>query len=154
MPLPAKPLAERFWPKVDRRDEDECWLWNAGLDHAGYGTFMVHTPWGYRPMHAHRMAYLLKHRAVASNKWILHSCDEPRCCNPAHLRAGTPLDDANDRRARSGRFQRTAPLTDRDVREIRRRAETETQTALADEFGIAPGYVSRIVNRTRRKGVA
>jgi hypothetical protein len=29
----------RFWSHVDRRGDDECWLWTASIDTGGYGTF-------------------------------------------------------------------------------------------------------------------
>lgn len=46
-------IEARFWSHVDRRGDDECWLWTASVDDSGYATFgadrkvvKVHT-WAY-----------------------------------------------------------------------------------------------------------
>src|ERR1700752_5255811 len=31
------PIAKRFWPKVDVREADDCWVWLGGIDAKGYG---------------------------------------------------------------------------------------------------------------------
>jgi hypothetical protein len=43
----------RWWSHVDRRSDDECWPWTAGLDTKGYGVFTMRSKsvkayrWGY-----------------------------------------------------------------------------------------------------------
>jgi len=46
-------------------------------------------------------------------------------------------------------------LTAEDVREIRRlyRDQDRKQTALAEQFGVSQGQISRIINRKRWAGV-
>lgn len=43
----------RFWSKVDRRSDDECWPWTGSLNGSGYGIFSA----GGRILVAHRWAY-------------------------------------------------------------------------------------------------
>ena len=31
----------RFWTKVDKKGEDECWNWTASKKDNGYGTFRI-----------------------------------------------------------------------------------------------------------------
>ena len=52
---------------------------------------------------AHRIAFILHYRVYPKNH-ILHTCDNPPCCNPYHLRDGTHADNMRDRdiRQRSG----------------------------------------------------
>ncbi len=84
-------VTERFWSRVDRRSDDECWPWTAGKNDDGYGTFKVYPGelgWeGYeddRPeqrktVGAHRVAFYLIH-----GRWpdhACHHCDNPACCN-------------------------------------------------------------------------
>lgn len=88
--LKTSDRATRFWSYVDKRAEDECWLWTGHLvGHMGYGRFM----WSRRPRRsvtAHRAAYMLAHKIDSIPKGMLacHSCDNPRCCNPAHIWLG------------------------------------------------------------------
>ncbi len=38
---------------------------------------------------AHRYAWILTHGEPEAGQHVLHKCDNPPCCNPAHLRLGT-----------------------------------------------------------------
>ena len=90
---------ERFWSKVKKTPE--CWLWTAYRDNKGYGEFGLD-----RKVHkAHRVAYLLTYGAIPEGAHILHSCDNPQCVNPKHLRAGTRKDNMQDKVQRGRHFQ-------------------------------------------------
>lgn len=56
MPRWTMTLEERFWSKVDRRAEDECWPWTGITKADGYGLFRVSSA---RQPNAHRVAYEL-----------------------------------------------------------------------------------------------
>lgn len=81
--------------------------------------------------------------------YCCHRCDNPPCCNPAHLYYGTPGQNGADMVGR-GRNPRgvekcNAVLSDVQVAEIRTRYFAgETAAALAAEFGIRPGHLSNI----------
>jgi hypothetical protein len=93
----------RFWSKVDRSGgPDACWNWQActvagnpdrGIK--GYGVFHVR---GTTRTHAyaHRTAWELANGPIPAGLFICHHCDNPLCCNPAHLFAGTALDNVRD----------------------------------------------------------
>lgn len=85
---------ERFWSKVEKADG--CWLWVAHRDHLGYGSFGLNG----KVHRAHRVAYMLTAGPIPEGAHILHSCDNPSCVNPAHLRAGTRSDNMRDKVAR------------------------------------------------------
>ena len=85
---------ERFWSKVNKTDV--CWYWTAYRDDKGYGTFGLNG----KLQKAHRVAYELTYGAIPDGAHILHSCDNPPCVNPAHLRAGTRSDNMRDKVAR------------------------------------------------------
>lgn len=50
---------------------------------------------------AHRVAFQLAGgQTTEENPCVLHSCDNPLCCNPNHLRAGTQRTNMHDRTKR------------------------------------------------------
>jgi hypothetical protein len=93
----------RFWSKVDMRGPDECWEWAAGRNPNSYGKFKVAS---YEIVTASRFALICTKRAEPDGMHVLHRCDNPPCCNPAHLYFGTVQQNIADKlergRARSG----------------------------------------------------
>jgi hypothetical protein len=91
-PLP-RPLTERFWEKVDIGSIDDCWEWKACTYHNGYGKFALTRS---KPVYAHRLAFEITNGSIPTGLYICHTCDNPRCCNPHHLFAGTQTDNMQD----------------------------------------------------------
>ncbi len=86
----------RYWELVEVKGPDECWLWLGSKDKDGYG--QTHSLW----RRAHRAAWILNRGAIPKGLGVLHTCDTPACCNPAHLFLGTSVDNNADRH-RKGR---------------------------------------------------
>ncbi|MEV5184213.1 helix-turn-helix domain-containing protein [Streptomyces werraensis] len=153
-----KSLADRFWAKVDKRGPDDCWLWTAAVNMNGYG---VMHPEGRRhgpTVRAHRVSLMLAGVDI-DGRYVLHSCDTPRCVNPAHLSAGDHKENVADMitRQRQARGSRNgeAKLTEQQVAEIRTRAaQGDLQSVLAAEYGVSRPTISRIVNREGWRHVA
>lgn len=166
-PLPLPRLSDsdvaRFWSKVDRRGPDECWPWLAGTFRDGYGNFKA----ARRGLKAPRVAFFLHHGRDADALLVCHTCDNPACCNGAHLYDGTNRDNIGDAKER-GRLNtacgpkhgsRTQPesrargervgsakITAADAVEIRRLyVEGESQPVIADRFHVTREAVSRII---------
>jgi len=87
------PLAERFWSKVDRRGENECWEWTAYRERDGYGWFGVMG----RNHGAHRVSYALTSGAIPKGMQIDHICSNKACVNPSHLRLATDTENRLNR---------------------------------------------------------
>lgn len=86
----------RFWTMVDlapgQGPKGECWEWRGlRFPRTQYGRF--HS--GKRPFRAHRLAYFFCY-----GDWpdllICHECDNPPCCRPDHLFAGTSAQNQTD----------------------------------------------------------
>lgn len=92
-PIP-KIWADHFWSGVHKGKPDECWPWR-GLK-SGYGGMKL---WG-QTYPAHRIAYELTYGAIPMTKFICHKCDNPPCCNPAHLFLGTHKNNSDDMAAK------------------------------------------------------
>lgn len=137
-----------FWAKVDRSSPDGCWPWLAGKSSRGYGSFHF----GNRVVSAHRFAYEQTHGPLPEGLSVCHRCDNPICCRPEHLFAGTPAENSADMTAK-GRavghpgLNYQAVLTADQIREIRAAYAPRVVTcrALADRYGISPMAVHRIV---------
>ena len=90
----TKPLEQRFWEKVQRKGESECWSWASAFGSKGYGIFWVGGT--RRNDMAHRVAYELTHTKIPEGLLVRHSCDNPSCVNPNHLLLGTQKDNVRD----------------------------------------------------------
>lgn len=85
-----KPLEERLWALIDRSTPDACWPWLGGKAGKGYGTIRKEVNGHWRTAYAHReILRITKGDPPDLNAHALHSCDNPGCCNPAHLSWGT-----------------------------------------------------------------
>lgn len=141
---PQKPnSAADFWSKVQKGDG--CWLWSGRCNPKGYGQ----QRWSGRNVGAHRIAWELSGRALLPSEWLLHSCDVPRCVNPAHLRIGNAKDNVQDMydrdRAMRGSRHKKAKLAEGQVAEILARLEMGANRAdLAREFRVSWDLIDRI----------
>jgi len=104
----SAPLVDRFWAKVDRRGPDECWEWTSIRTAYGYGMILTGPHGAQRKTRAHVLALQLDGRPLLHGQITLHSCDNPPCVNPAHLRGGTHSENLRDAWARTRRRKRNA----------------------------------------------
>lgn len=83
----------RFWGKINVKGSNECWPWkNSTRGSLGYGQFRI----GEKICDAHRIALELMKGPLQKGRYILHDCDNPKCCNPRHLTAGTQKGNMDD----------------------------------------------------------
>jgi len=86
---------------------------------------------------------------------IMHSCDNPACCNPDHLSVGTQAENLADMRKkdRHARGERVpnSKLTAEQVREILSQEDSVPARVLAVRFGVQPRQIHRILRRERWK---
>jgi hypothetical protein len=90
---------------------------------------------------------------IPDGQLIRHTCDNPPCCNPAHLLNGTTADNMRDmvRRRRHGGEK----LTPDDVRRIRDEpVKRGSVKALAAEYGVHPQTITEIRAGRSRSDVA
>lgn len=156
MPRLTRPIADRFWEKV--RKGEACWLWTGGTDSNGYGRIGLGGGSLVR-VNTHRLSYELHFGPIPTGLNVLHSCDTPRCVNPAHLSLGTHADNVRDKCAKGrqakGERMGAAKLNEHSVIEIRRRLRGgESQQALAREFHVTAPAVGMIARGRAWRHVA
>lgn len=120
---------------------DACWPWTKDL-HNGRPYFSV----GGRKRLVYRIIYEMKHGVELQTKELIrHTCDQPKCCNPAHMLVGSHKENMGDMvdRDRHG-------LSRHVVRAIYSLAkEGRTHQEIADLYGISREAVVKIANRKR-----
>lgn len=147
MKLEQKDL-ERYWSKIARADDTECWVWLGTRNRNGYGVIGFGGR-GKSDVLAHRVSVSLSGRNV-EGLVVRHTCDNPSCVNPNHLLTGTQGDNARDMAIRER--GNTRKLTASEVVAIRRlHLAGESIRQLARDFGVTYGNVGFIVrNKTWR----
>lgn len=172
---PGSTIFDRFWYNVSEREG--CWGWAGFTSPGGYGVLTWTRPdGGPTSMAASRFSYMVHFGNIPDDLYVCHHCDNPPCCNPAHLFLGTAADNIHDAQ-RKGRLPMGrkvyvpvadpfatnrgsknvhAKLTEADVAEIRAAYATGLggMQMLADLFGVNVGTISYAVRGIRWKHVA
>jgi len=146
---------DTFLEKISNHNSLDCWEWTGARNNSGYGTVR----WEGRTVTAHRLsAYLfgmVDSPAAPKNRkgsgFVLHNCDNPRCCNPSHFTIGTyskNQSEAYERRRKEqpkGQLHANSKLTNEQANVIRERYKYGyTQTNLAKEYGVSQTAISLI----------
>jgi hypothetical protein len=153
-------LEERLWRRVDIGDPEDCWPWQGFRTSLGYGQIGV-GPAECGTTATHRVAWEVIHGPIPEGLIIRHKCDNPPCCNPAHLEVGTAADNSRDkiergRAARGSRLPHTR-LSEEDVVYIRanywREGIRSNSHELAAQFGVRREHICAIARGARRGSV-
>lgn len=91
----AKPAWQAFAEKATQT-EGGCIEWTGYRDRKGYGRYSG----AGKEVLAHRIAYVMHYGSIPAGMHIMHRCDNPACCNPQHLFAGTNSDNMADMKAK------------------------------------------------------
>jgi len=159
MTVMSQETVVRFWAKVSKGEPNVCWPWLGAKKPKGYGNVRINK----RYLIAHRVAYELTNGPIPEGLVVMHSCDNPSCCNPAHLSPGTVLENTEDMITKGrGNFEHgnrcfgqrncNATLSSKQVDELRSmyvRGQVK-QSELAVKFGISQAAVSAIILRKVR----
>jgi hypothetical protein len=115
-----------------------CWPFTNKLNSSGRPYFRVQG----KNYLAYRLVYELVNGELDAELMILHQCDNPKCCNPAHLKAGTRQQNSDEMKERERHG-----LPHHTVRAIRKLASSGLQTHkdIAELYGIGRSTVTEIV---------
>ena len=88
----AAKLRERLYTNAQQTDDGCLFKGNS----ADYGS-VQHDG---KTMRSHRLAYELEHGEIPEGMVVMHTCDNPGCFNPEHLKVGTQAQNMADMRAK------------------------------------------------------
>lgn len=150
-------IEKRFWSRVIRKSDIECWIWQGCRDKDGYGRirFEKHI------QKAHRVIWQLTYGRIPGGIFVCHSCDNPPCVNPNHLFLGTPADNSADSRkkgrSRGTRVRHSSKLNWDQVREIRKLYRRGVYgfgfLSLARKYKVSDVTILKILRREKWKEV-
>lgn len=143
----VRPIADRFWAKVDKGSPTSCWPWVGGTAR-GYGQLGIGSDKWVR---AHRLSYELHHGAIAPGLVVRHKCDNKLCVNPDHLELGSQGDNVRDTYDRSDREGFRSVVPEATVLSII--ADSGLQKDIAARHGVSRSYVGFLRSGKRRRRV-
>lgn len=137
------PIYDRLIAAADIGGSGACWPMRSALNQDGYAHLKVRG----RRVGAHRLMFGLFNPGMPAPV-VRHTCNNPACINPAHLRGGSQLENIADRvncnRNGDLRGQRNgrAVLGPQDIDYIR--SSSGSGAAIARELGVSKVQVCRI----------
>lgn len=142
--------AQSFEDKHVRIPFHECHEWVGAKSRNGYGAIVL--PGRGVQVGAHRLSLALRLRRWPKG-FVLHSCDNPGCVRPDHLREGTGADNARDRAERGrenpprGDKHPHAVLSEAQVRAIREHFDPNALPVhvIAKLAGVNPEVIRDVV---------
>lgn len=143
----------RFVAPIDRvrarlvGDPDtECHEFCGKRDKDGYGRLMVAGRW----VRAHRVVY--EHEHGPTDLLVRHTCDNPPCCNPKHLVAGSQLENMADMKAKGRKVVPNRILSEDDVLRILTRDRSYGyRKELAQELGVSVSTIDGVIHGTSHR---
>lgn len=139
---------EKILKRIKKTDTG-CWEWQGATIKRGYGKIRE----GHKFLLVHRVMY----GDIPKGMCVLHTCDNPPCCNPDHLFVGTRKDNALDAVSKGRNFvlygvaSPRAKLTPEIVRKIR--SSKEPVRVLAERYNVTPKAIYHVLRRETWKHV-
>lgn len=134
--------------------QDACLIWPFGTDGYGYGYLRD----GSRMTRSHVFVCKRFHgQKHLPNLEVAHSCGNPACVNPRHLRWATRTENQHDRLKHGtdsrGEKHSNARLSRQDIEEIRDLRGGLKQSEIAEQFGVSSSHICEIQKRRKWKHV-
>lgn len=153
--VPLHPrLVEKFWRFVDTSGgAEKCWEWQHSRNTSNYGSVRINDHYRVYCALAHRLSWAIHNGPIPDGLLVCHACDNPPCCNPAHLWLGTDADNIADMRAKGrdargarSAFKKYPELYYGDRHWARRRPELIKRGEAAVQSKLTEAQAQRIID--------
>jgi hypothetical protein len=127
-----------------------CWDWKGKTGKTDKYPRMNHSRSEPR-ITVHIYSWLVNFGEIPAGIYVCHTCDNPRCSNPAHLFLGTPQENQTDcidkGRRPKGEGNAAAKLTEKEVKKIKQLIVMGvSMKRIAKDFKVNPTTIERINN--------
>lgn len=145
------PFLQRFFKNLFNKNE--CWSWKSKSTINGYGKMHING----KVERAHRVSFCIFKKPIPPGMHVLHTCDNRKCVNPAHLYLGTDKENGRDRairnRAAAGEKSPLAKFPNSLIRKIRFNIATGEKITKEHslKWGVSQRHLRDIVNLKTRK---
>lgn len=140
---PKRHIRDMAWlrQRVEENLANGCWEWKLARNRHGYGHYGDNSGPKHKTSKAHRLAFELANGYLPDV--VIHRCDNPPCCNPAHLQGGTRTENTEDMLVKHRNWK--GKLSYEDAADIREAlASGMTGRLLSQIYGVAECTISFI----------
>lgn len=140
-----KEFQDWFQSKLILNEGTGCMEWSMCRVSQGYGVIRIQS----KNIRTHRLALEFKLGIPIQDKLdVLHSCNNPPCCNPEHLREGDNLENMKDKvlanRQPRGDTNGNSKLKTEQVLQIRQLKGVKSQKEIANMFNVQKACIAKI----------
>ena len=138
---PQSDSRRKVFTKIQIAGPNDCWLYTGYYNETNRTPYWRHRSKNYIP---YRLVYeLVTGTKLPHRLQVRHSCDNRRCCNPAHLEPGTQQQNSDDMKERDRHG-----LPKLAIKAIRRAyANGVSPSVIARNFGVTRQAVHCIVKK-------
>ena len=125
-----------------------CWRYLGAHCRDGYGQFGISKIGQFK---AHRFMLMIQGQSIPQGMVVMHTCDNPGCVNPNHLRIGTIQENNLDKLQKNrqaklkGMSNAYSKFTDNDIYKIRQ--DPRHYSEIAKDFSVNPETIRLIKKR-------
>lgn len=135
--------AKDIFKQINMGDDDDCWEWIGAINKKdGRPYFTVDR----RKRPAYAIVLEMFSGEAQRDRYVLHQCDNPICCNPHHLKWGTHQENMDEMKARERHGLPKIVLNAM----YKLRIKGKTYEEIADLYGVDRTAVSKALKRLEK----